>query len=344
MWQNALHFETIRLFEDTAINGFSLGMPASKYPSFGFTVLALSSGEFERTNDLNEPEGTFNVGEMAFLFSAAKNLTPEFAVGANVKLAHQSIIDFSGTGTGIDFGAMYNVTPALRIGASLLNVGGPRLTMRTTGEKYPAEFRTGVAYYLFGDRGLIAAEVDHRSGFGATLHGGSEFWVHRTLALRFGFDDVQPAGGLSARIGEALRLDYGVSDHELGVTHRIGIAYQFGGFFASSEANPSIFSPIGEQSVTRFNLKAKAKYDIRTWRLEITDKSDQVVRSFSGSGAPPSHVMWDGKSEVGFSLPDGVYSFWLIVEDEEGHEVVGPVRQVEITTAGPQGAVPVVVQ
>jgi hypothetical protein len=344
MYQNAAHFETVRLFEETSINGFSLGVPGKKFPSFGATVLSLSSGEFERTNDLNERLGTFNIGEMAFLLSIAKNLNPKFTVGANVKLAHQSIVDFSASGVGMDLGFMYKVVPNVRLGASLLNVGGPTLTMRSTDEDYSVEFRGGMAVYFYGNRGLVTAEIDHRSGPGATLHAGSEFWIHRTLALRFGIYDTSPGGGLSYVISDVLRLDYGISDHELGTTHRIGIGYRFGGFYASSEATPSIFSPIGEQSVTRFNLKAKSKADISRWRLEIVDKSDQVVRSFSGRGAPPAHVMWDGKSERGLSLPDGLYRYWLVVTDVEGHEILGSTRTVEITTAGPQGAVPIVVE
>jgi flagellar hook assembly protein FlgD len=134
-----------------------------------------------------------------------------------------------------------------------------------------------------------------------------------------------------------------MSNEELGVTHRLGLSYQFGGFFASSEAIPPVFSPLGEQSVTQFNLQAKAKAPIASWELEIVDKSNQVVRRFSGKGVPPSHVMWDGKSEAGLPLPDGIYRYCLVVEDEEAREIAGHVRTVEITTAGPQGAVPVVI-
>jgi hypothetical protein len=344
MDQNSVHFETIRLFEDTSINGFSLGFPNSKYPSFGVTILSLSSGDFERTNDLNESLGSFSVGETAFLISAAKNLTSQLTLGANIKIGHQSIVEFNDSGVGLDFGAIYNVSPAVRLGASVLNIGGPTLEMRSTGEKYPSEFRGGLSVYFLGGRGLVTAEIDHRSGPGASFHGGGEFWVHRILAFRFGYNDNSPAGGLSCRFAPGLRLDYGMSDHELGVTHRVGIAYQWGGFFASSEANPSVFSPIGERSVTRFNLRAKAKADIVQWRLEIVDKSDQPVRRFSGQGTPPAHIMWDGKSETGISLPDGVYRYWFVVKDAEGREIEGRIGAVEITTAGPQGSVPVFIE
>jgi hypothetical protein len=344
MFQNGVHFETAYLFEGTSINAFSFGMPARWFPSFGLTVLSLRSDGFERTTELNESLGSFYEGEMAFLLSASKNLSPRLSLGANVKVVRQTIEEFDAAGVGADFGLLLYVTPTLRLGTSLLNVGGPRLTLRETDEVYPLELRGGFSKSLFSDRGLITFEIDRRSGPGVSFHGGSEFWVHPSMALRLGYYDDSPTGGFSYRFPHGIRLDYGVSDHELGVIHRIGLSFQFGGFFASSEAIPPVFSPIGEQSVTKFHLKAKTKASSSNWSLEIVDKSNQMVRRFSGKGAPPAHVMWDGKDESGLSLADGLYSYLLTVEDQEGRKLTGPKRTVEITTSGPQGTVPIVIQ
>jgi hypothetical protein len=166
--------------------------------------------------------------------------------------------------------------------------------MRSIEESYPAEFRGGLAYSFFDGRGLLSAELDHRSGPGVSLHGGSEFWVHRTLALRLGYAGSEPGGGVSVRVSPDLRFDYAAVDHELGVTHCVALAYRFGGFFASSQAVPEVFSPLGQQSVTKFNLKARTKVDASSWSLDIVDKSNQIVRRFSGKGVPPAHVMWRG--------------------------------------------------
>jgi hypothetical protein len=51
--------------------------------------------------------------------------------------------------------------------------------------------------------------------------------------------------------------------------------------------------------------------------------------------------MWDGKNQAGFPVPDGLYTYSLIVNDAEGRLVAGRERAVEITTGGPQGDVPV---
>jgi hypothetical protein len=343
MFQNAVQLETAQLYEGTSIFSLGFAMPGKRYPSFGVTVLSLRSGDFERTNDLNESLGQFSEGETAVLFSASKGLTRRFTLGANAKIVRQTVDVFSASGVGFDLGLFFNITPTVRLGASLLNVGGPTLALRSIEETYPMEFRGGMSLYLFGERGLITAEIDQREGSPAMFRAGSEFWAHPNLGLRFGFYESSPSGGFSVRVAPAVRVDYSMSNEELGVTHRFGLSYEFGGFFASSKAIPPVFSPLGEQSVTQFNLQARAKAQITSWELEIVDKSNQVVRRFSGKGVPPAHVMWDGKSEAGLPLPDGTYRYYLVVEDEDAREIAGHIRTVEITTAGPQGAVPVVV-
>ena len=238
---------------------------------------------------------------------------------------------------------MVDVTPSLRLGASLLNIGGPTVTLRAVDETFPFEFRGGLAFRFFGGRGLLSAEMDHRSGPGASLHTGGEVWVLENVALRGGYHDTEPAGGMSYRFNSNMRFDYGMSDHELGIVHRFAVSYRFGGFFAASNANPEVFSPIGEHSVTQFQMKARTKDDAQRWRLDIRDKHDQIVRTFGGPGVPPAHVMWDGKNEAGLTLADGMYRYRLVVVDDVGRIVSATEKVVQITTSGPSGNVPVVV-
>ncbi len=340
--QNELRFETARLFEGTTVNGLSFAVPGSRFPTFGVSMLSLGSGEFERTNELNDPLGTFKTGDTVFLFTMSRNLSPVLAIGGNLKLARQTVEEFSGQGVGFDVGGIFAVTPRVRIGASILNVGGPTITLRDTGESYPTEFRGGLAARVLGERGLISAEFDHRgAGQGFELRGGTEYWIQPPLALRVGYDGGNPAGGFSYRIDPRMQIDYALSDHDLGFTHRIGISYRFGGFFARSQAVPSVFSPTGEQSVTKINLQARTKATTESWSLTILDKNGQTVRKFAGKGVPPAHLVWDGKDEVGLPLPDGTYRYQLAVHDRDGRDVVSPFELVEISTSGPEGSIEV---
>jgi hypothetical protein len=342
--QNEILLETARLFEDTELHGLSFAVPGRWLPSLGFTVLMLRSGGFERTNELNESLGTFDNGETAFLFSASKHIGTRFSLGGNVKVVRQSLEEFNAGGFGVDLGGLVNVTPRLRLGFALLNIGGPSLKLRETDETYPVEMRGGLALRLLGGRGLIAAEIDRRGESPVRLHTGAEYWIQRSLGLRVGYDDSYAAGGMSYRLTPQVQFDYGVSDNALGLAHRVGVSYRFGGFYAGAHALPVVFSPTGDQPVTRISMQAHTKSDPDRWSLQFLNKSDEVVRQFGGKGVPPSHVEWDGKDENGLPLPDGMYRYTLVVYDREGRLLSDATRMVEISTGGPQGSVPVEVK
>jgi hypothetical protein len=342
--QNEILLETGRLFEDTSVHGFSFVVPGRWLPSLGLSVVALRSGEFEKTNELNESLGTFDNGETAFLFTAAKHIGTRFSLGANLKVVRQTLEDFSAGGFGADLGAMFNVTPSLRVGGSILNVGGPSLKLRDTEESYPTEMRGGFAAQFLGGRAVLSAEVDRYADAPVRLHTGAEYWIQRRLGMRVGYDDAYAAGGFSYRVTPQVQLDYGVSDHALGLAHRAGFSYRFGGFFASANALPASFSPTGDQPVTQVKLQAHTKAEADRWTLQFVNKSDEVVRQFGGKGVPPAHVLWDGKDENGLPLPDGIYRYTLVVYDREGRMLTDTTHHVEISTSGPQGAVPVQVQ
>lgn len=343
MDQNQVRAETARLFESTSINSVAFAIPSSSLPSLGLTVLSLRSGDIERTSDINEPLGTFSEGDMAFLLTASQSLSPRLSIGANLKVVRQALEDFGGTGVGADVGVVYEVMPDLRLGASLLNLGGPGITLRDTKESFGTELRTGASYRFMNGKALLSAELDQREGPGAMLHSGAEFWFHERMAVRVGYSDINPTGGVSFIPSNGFRVDYGVADHDLGVTHRIGVSYAFGGFFAKSVADPEVFSPIGERAVTKFHLRAKTKGETERWELVVKDKFDKVVRSFAGRGSPPAHLVWDGKDATGLPLPDGHYTYQLVVHDDEGREVIAERDQVEISTTGPSGSVPAIV-
>jgi flagellar hook capping protein FlgD len=341
MDQNQAMFESVRLFEDTSINSLSFALPGSRLPSLGISIVSLTSGQFERTNELNNPLGTFSEGETAYLFSLAKGFGSRLTVGTNFKLVHQSVEDFSGGGFGMDLGGIYQFTSSLRVGASVLNLGGPSITLRSAAETYPTEIRGGFSFEMLNGRAHLSAEVDHADGPGTSLHGGAEYWVQPGIALRAGYSDERATGGFSYRFGPQYQLDYGVADHDLGLSHRVGLSYRFGGFYASNRAEPEVFSPTGDKAVTKISLNAKTKARAESWSLEIVSKSGQVVRRFGGQGLPPAHVLWDGKDETGMPVADGVYTYHLTVKDTEGRELNASSRKVEISTGGPQVTVPV---
>lgn len=344
VYQNVIFVETARLFEETTINTLSFGTPERSFlPGFGLTMISFGTGTFEKTNELNDVVGEFEERETAYLLSASKSVSKRIALGASLKIIRQSIDEFNASGAGADIGVLFHALPSVTIGASVLNVGGPGLTLRETEENYLSDYRGGVTFRFLGGRAMLTTEIAGRSDYGTKFHAGTEFQVHPMLALRMGYNDTYFSGGASFEFADGIRFDYGMSDHLLGMVQRVGLSYGFGGFYARSQADPAVFSPIGAQSVTRFDLEARTKAEAVGWSLDIIDKSDQLVRRFRGAGKPPAHVMWDGKNESGMPLADGVYRYQLVVTDADGRKAAGKQRTVEITTAGPQGDVPIIV-
>jgi hypothetical protein len=344
MFQNQVLFETTRLFEDTSINALGFGFPGHRFPSFGFTALSLKSGAFERTSELNEPLGSFETGDTAFLFSMAKSFGPQLSLGTNLKVVNQNVEEFSATGVGVDLGLQYRVNRSLALGASLLNLGGPTMRLREADESYLTEMRGGFSIFLMDGKARLNGELDRRSGLAPTFHAGTEFWLVRSFALRFGFESAGASGGFGYRMPNGFSLDYGTADHELGLTHRIALSYNFGGFFASTNASPEVFSPTGQNSVTKFQIQSKMKGETAEWRMDIVNDSSEIVRSFGGKGVPPQHVLWDGKDATGLPLPDGIYHYQIFVRDVDGREVTSRELTVEILTSGPSGSVPISVE
>src|SRR5262249_23828774 len=342
MNQNQVRFENAHLFGESSLNSVGFAVPGSRWPSLGVAMVSLSSGDFERTNDVNDPLGSFKEGETAWLLSASKAFSPRVGFGLNVKLVQQTVESFNANGSGFDLGAMYQLTPGLKLGASLMNLGGPTLKLRDVAESYPSQFRGGAALGLLQGRGLVALELDHADGLGTQFHAGAEYWILSGMGLRMGWSADGPSGGFTYRFAPRYSLDYAAADHPLGLQHRIGVSASFGGFFASSAADPPVFSPTGEQAVTRISLNSRTKAGPQVWTLERVSKWYGFVRRLGGQGHPPSHLEWDGKDENGLPLPDGFYRYSLVVKDAAGRVVTGPVKLVAISTGGPQGSVPMV--
>lgn len=336
--QNEVQAGSVQLFEDTAINGLGFARPSNRIPSLAFNVLYLNSGEFERTNELNESLGTFDEGDLVMTLTAAQALSPRWSVGANVKLARQSLEEFSGSGFGFDLGVMGRLSSALKVGASVANLGGPTIVLREKDESYATELRVGTALSLLGGKSLTAVDLVQRDDPGANVRAGTEFWI-QSLVLRAGYYIDNVAAGFGYRLDNGMQMDYAMTDHELGMVHRFGLTYRFGGFHADAQARPGIFSPTGQNPVTKFVITARTKAVATDWTLEIQDRSSEIVRRYAGQGQPPAHIVWDGKSEAGLPLPDGVYNYRLTVRDAEGRTVESTENQVEISTGGPQGSV-----
>ena len=339
--RGAVQVNTTRLFEDTSVNSLGIALPASGRPSLAFNLLSLSSGDFERTGaSSDEVLGSFEEGNLAVGLAVAHPLSDHIAAGAQVKLARQSLDAFNGTGLGFDVGLLGRLAGGVQVGASALNLGGPTIAMSLRDETYLRELRGGVAVPVAAGDGMLALDVVQRDGADLQLHAGGRFRL-QALELSLGYDIDNFAAGLSYSLPSGLQLDYAMSDHELGLVHRVGVTWRFGGFSAEATATPAVFSPTGSEPVTRFALKARTRAEAAAWQLEILDGSGLVVRTYAGQGQPPADIVWDGKDTGGRPLPDGAYTYRLRVNERGGTSLQAQPGTVEISSGGPRGSIEV---
>lgn len=337
--RGAAQVGTTRLFEETSVNSFGIALPATGRPSLAFNVLSLSSGGFERTGALSDESlGTFKEGNLALGLAVAQPLGDRLAAGAQVKLVRQSLDEFNGSGLGFDLGVIGRLPHGVQLGASAVNLGGPTIAMRMRDETYLRELRGGASIPVNGGNGLLAADIVQRDGADPQFHVGGRFRL-QSLELGVGYDVDNFAAGFSYHLPNGLQLDYAMSDHEMGLVHRVGLVWRFGGFSAEAKASPAVFSPTGGEPLTRFALKAHTRADAAAWHLDITNDSGVLVRTFAGKGQPPADIVWDGKDSAGRPLPDGDYTYRLRVDERGGTTLQARPGVVEIASGGLLGMI-----
>lgn len=120
-------FTYTKMFADINVNYFGLVMPLEDFGTIGIGVTAMNIGDMEVTTELY-PEGTgekFSAGSYAFSISYARNITTDFAVGANIKYIRENIYNSYADGIAFDIGTIFT-TPfyGVRFASSISNYGG----------------------------------------------------------------------------------------------------------------------------------------------------------------------------------------------------------------------------
>lgn len=192
------------------------------------------AGIMQRTKASAEPLGEITVHDVAFSLSMARQATPELAYGMTVKYIGERLLQYAANALAFDAGVRYRLpqVPGLVLAVSVHNLGrsdemlGERVTL-------PALLRAGLAYRLPVSTAGQAIELfaSYRKLFQADggLSVGVEYGLHRTVAVRAGYQAAQDSRGFSGGIGvqrSRYSLDYAYVpyDFDLGDTHRISLA------------------------------------------------------------------------------------------------------------------------
>lgn len=220
----------------------------------------LSGTPDERRDSLElRPDGTplgyFQDAEYAAYLSVGKAITYEFGkgvryvaipificIGGNAKYLHQSLKDKTGTGIGVDLGAIFAINlrdiftgafpGRLSLGVDVMDIGGTKITWNTRSQRadeIPFNFRYGASLSQEIDllRGEVTLAWQADTRYEQKNSYGAEYSLLKKVAVRAGYtgSDLTLGAGVSGPYNST--LDYAFMNHQLDNTHRVSFALWF---------------------------------------------------------------------------------------------------------------------
>ncbi|OGS02848.1 MAG: hypothetical protein A2339_01865 [Elusimicrobia bacterium RIFOXYB12_FULL_50_12] len=207
------------LWEETNYNFLGYVYPMTSRRALGLNLVRMGSTGFVRRSLYNENLGTFDVSEMGASISYAQTLGRKLMIGAGVKYLTRSVDTYSNALYGLDASLLYQVLEKTRVAARAENVAA--FADASTDDVLPLLTRVGVAHKMFGDRFTLSADYEPGKWFA-----GAEA-VFSPLALRAGINSDEITVGIGL-LFSGYQLDYALSQHALGLSHRVSVALRFG--------------------------------------------------------------------------------------------------------------------
>ncbi len=96
-----------------------------------------------------------------------------------------------------------------------------------------------------------------------------------------------------------------------------------------------IFSPDGDGLKDSFPVQQEGSQEYR-WEAEFQDAAGNSVRTWTWSGSSPEVLDWDGRSDEGSAILDGVYRYIVQSTDEAGNATMGSIEGIIIDTKRPE--------
>lgn len=104
-----------------------------------------------------------------------------------------------------------------------------------------------------------------------------------------------------------------------------------------------LFSPNadGVKDTAVFRIQVGDRPNIARWKFDIATADGKLLATFSGAGAPPDSLEWDGKDLNRRLVPDGTYRYTLSVWTKAGVEAKAPAQELIVDRVKPQVSVSV---
>jgi FlgD Ig-like domain/Uncharacterised protein family (UPF0164) len=337
------------LVEKSYYDYLGYSYPTRAAGTFGTAFVAVTSQGIEDRTAQNQLIGRFDDAQYAWIVSWGKDLNRWSAVGLNYKAIYHKIAYWGGLGHGADLGLFLFRQKPVTVGLCYQNVLRPTIQLARGKDVYPSTWRAGTAVHVLRDRLIASGDVAWTQHQNLKGMGGVEFRAFKGLALRGGIDPIQVNGGAGiavSRVNWGLTLDYAVAVHyqsqgQFPPLHNASLSFTFGGFHTGVRARPGVFSPMAsaEDNLVRIEIKAATRRKPAKWQLLVKNSLGEVVRTYGTWGPPPKEVTWDGRDEAGLLVPDGHYSYDLLIVQEGGEPYTDDGYLTQVKTVGPKAAI-----
>lgn len=217
-------------------------MPHGK-GAYGFAVQYTSYGEFKRTNEFGQEDGSFGASNLVAYLSYSQRRGKSLVLGANAKYIRSELEVFSSDAFAFDLGFIYHspFLGNLDFGGGVFNAGGVISAFDLTKERLPLNAQIGVSKRLEHLPLRYSLAFVHYFDDNSVLRAGGELNLATGLFLRLGYDSIrgdQKVGtdsdrfaGLSLGLGlehQRYKIDYGISSFgEVGSLNRFSVGMKF---------------------------------------------------------------------------------------------------------------------
>ena len=121
-------------------------------------------------------------------------------------------------------------------------------------------------------------------------------------------------GAFSLSIGDTVLPRFSIG---IGIKKPFPVLWETPPFSMEPEISTTLFSPDGDGTDDQLIFFPRTVHgeSCREWEYLIRDRRGAVLKTWSGRGAPPESIVWDGFSESGelvFSAADYFYSFTAV--------------------------------
>ncbi len=231
-------------FKDTASQFLGYAHPLSKGTlGIGVSVFGVKNIDKRSTaGDTDSPDmGSFNTSDMSVSIGYANKMalgSGSMNLGAAAKYIRSDLGTKSAATGAVDLGSLYRFSEdgGLSLSLSVLNLGGT-LKFEEKADQLPLSVKPGVSYQMAFERmGKLTLAMDSElliHDNRALLEPGLEWWAHRMVAIRGGYQFGRGTGAGGASVGLGLRLsnltlDYAFLPYgDLGDTHRLSLGMKF---------------------------------------------------------------------------------------------------------------------